>query len=238
MTTQLKTRMLQSVGALGILACVAPASHATVLGFGQIGGSNTTIQANYGSNAAAANFGVDVSNGTTPNIALIWQDNWDIHQSSWFDELEGTTVGGGDWDNEAGTARVGQLDFDDHTIGFVADAGFALVLNSFDFGNTEETSTTSVWNLTLTDESLNVVWSETVTLTNPNSDVVTVTPGFTGVLGQDYVLTFTGVSGGDGDGSPQNGRHGIDNLSFNQVPEPGSLALLGLGGLALLRRRR
>lgn len=31
---------------------------------------------------------------------------------------------------------------------------------------------------------------------------------------------------------------GIDNVSITDVPEPGSLALLGLGGLALLRRRR
>ncbi len=234
----MNTQLLRTLGTTGVLLCGATAGNATILGFGQIGGSNTTIQANYGSNATADNFGLVVSNGATPNIALVWQDNWDIHQSTWFDEIEGTTVGGGDWDNEGGTARVGQLDFDSHTIGFVADAGFALVLNSFDFANTEETSTTSVWDLTLTDESSNVVWSQTVTLTNPNSDVVTVTPGFTGVAGMDYVLTFTGVSGGDGDGSPQNGRHAIDNLSFNQVPEPGSLALLGLGGLALLRRRR
>jgi hypothetical protein len=30
----------------------------------------------------------------------------------------------------------------------------------------------------------------------------------------------------------------IDNLSWNVVPEPGSLALLGLAGMAAIRRRR
>ena len=31
---------------------------------------------------------------------------------------------------------------------------------------------------------------------------------------------------------------GVDNMTINYVPEPGSLALLGLGGFALVRRRR
>ncbi|RZL15850.1 MAG: PEP-CTERM sorting domain-containing protein, partial [Hymenobacter sp.] len=35
-----------------------------------------------------------------------------------------------------------------------------------------------------------------------------------------------------------NGRHGIDNLSFNQVPEPSTVGLLGIAGLALASRRR
>jgi hypothetical protein len=30
----------------------------------------------------------------------------------------------------------------------------------------------------------------------------------------------------------------FDNVNFNQIPEPGSLALLGLGGLLFTRRRR
>ncbi|MGB1126525.1 MAG: DUF642 domain-containing protein [Phycisphaeraceae bacterium] len=42
----------------------------------------------------------------------------------------------------------------------------------------------------------------------------------------------TGENGG-GDRGPT-----IDNVRFDQVPEPSSLALLGLGGLCLARRRR
>ena len=42
---------------------------------------------------------------------------------------------------------------------------------------------------------------------------------------------IAGTSGGT--------RHiGFDNLSVDVVPEPGSLALMGLGGLCMLRRRR
>lgn len=55
-----------------------------------------------------------------------------------------------------------------------------------------------------------------------------------------YTLT---IRGGDFTGDDETGNHtGIDNLSINgtavPVPEPSSLALLTLGGLAMVRRRR
>ena len=63
--------------------------------------------------------------------------------------------------------------------------------------------------------------------------------GFAGQEDIRYVLlqidtNYVGEFGGGGD------RYGLGEVRFASevVPEPGSLALLGLGGLALLRRRR
>ncbi len=227
------TRHFVMIAACLAMLAATRASHATILGFGQLGGSNTTVPIDYGSNATVDSNGLVVSNGATPNITLTWDidgqdgggsgNGWDIHTSDFFAEIENQTVGGGDWDNEGPDERVGQLDFDYHSIGFAADPGYALVLNSFDFGNTEETSDSSTWDLSLTDSSDNVVWSQQVSLTNPDSDVITVTPNFTGALGESYTLVLDGVS------DPLNGRHAIDNLSFNQVPEPATVVLSGLG---------
>ncbi|MDB6070617.1 MAG: Autotransporter-associated beta strand repeat protein, partial [Verrucomicrobiales bacterium] len=196
-----------------LLATVLPGG-ATIIGFGQLGGSNTTVPAALGSNAVTDVNGCVVSNGITPNIALVWDGNWDIHTSAQFTTLEDTTMGGAAWDNEGGIPRAGQLDTGNHTIDFNTDDGFALVLNSFDFGQTPETDGTTVWDITLTDSALNVVWSSMgLSLTN---NVVTLSPNFTGEPGEDYKLTFSRVS----ETYNSNGRHGLDNLSFNQTPLP------------------
>lgn len=227
---------------IAILFGTASVGNATILGFGQIGGSNTSIEGiapAYGSNAAVDANGLVVSNGATPNVSLTWGNDWDVHTSDHFAEIENHTIGGGDWDNEGPDERIGQLDADNQIIVFAADAGYAVVINSFDFGNTEEALDSSVWDLAITDDSdLTVVWSQQVTLDNAGVDVMTIAPNFTGVGSGSYTLSFDGVSGGDGDGSPRNGRHAIDNLSFNQVPEPASLLMFGCSALLALALRR
>ncbi len=216
------------------LLAAASSSPATVMGFGQLGGSNTTVPSSLGSNATADGNGYVVTNGTTPNIALTWDPEWDIHTSVFFTDLEANTIGGGDWDDEGALPRIGQLDLGAHSIAFSVDAGYALVLNSLDFAHTSETPGTTTWNLTLTNSASTPVWNETVVFVN--GQAVSVAPAFTGANGEDYTLTFTRTL----ESYNSNGRHGIDNLDFSQVtvPEPGSAAMLGLAGLTLLRRRR
>ncbi|MBX2850110.1 MAG: PEP-CTERM sorting domain-containing protein [Phycisphaeraceae bacterium] len=50
-------------------------------------------------------------------------------------------------------------------------------------------------------------------------------------IGNDLALVVTN----DGDNTT---NYGIDHVRIDYVPEPGSLALLGLGGLLIVRRRR
>ena len=222
-----------SFGAVVGVAVVASTSHATILGFGQLGGNNTTVAAAYGSNATVDANGLTVSNGATPNVTLAWDAGWDIHTSTFFAPLEGQTAGGAAWDNENNVPRVGQLDFGTHMIGLSAAAGFAVVLNSFDFGHTAETAGTTNWIVTLTDAGAIPVWSQAVEFVNGST--VTLSPNFTGTSGGSYTLTFARTASTYG----SDGRHGIDNFSFNQVvvPEPVSASLIGLGALALKRRR-
>ena len=51
-------------------------------------------------------------------------------------------------------------------------------------------------------------------------------------------ILFTGTAGDLLDGSVDAHRFGLNGLQINQVPEPSTTALLGLGGLALILRRR
>jgi hypothetical protein len=229
-------RCVTTLSALAALLSLAGVGQATIIGFGQLGGNNTTVPAALGSNATADGNGLVVSNGATPNIALTWDANWDIHTSNFFAPLEGQTVGGGDWDNEGNIPRIGQLDSGTHTVNFAAAPGSALVLNSFDFGHTAETAGSTNWDLTLADSGSNVVWSQSVSFVD--GQTVTVAPNFTGALGGSYTLTFNRTS----ESYNSNGRHGIDNLNFNEsaVPEPGCALLVGLGiaGTAAGLRRR
>lgn len=239
-------KIRRPIATLAALLGSALTSSATVIGFGDLGGNNFNIESvagGLGSNALANTNGVVVDNGTTPNVALSWGpgSEWDIHTSTFFNPLESQTVGGGSWDNQGNVARVGQLDYGGTStttgqyITFtLSDPTSIFRLNSFDFGHSAEAgnATTTAWTLSLTNPTWGTVWSQTVNFTG--GQVYTISPNFYGVKGESYTLNFFRTS----QSYASAGRHGIDNLSFSQTPEPGSAMLLGVAGMGLLARRK
>jgi len=234
----MNTHVLRSVGAAALLLGLASASNATIIGFANSFGNNTTIAADLGSFATADIGGVTVSNGATPNIGVAFDSGWDYHHSANFDVVEAHTAAGA-FDSD-GDPDVAQTDFGHHTIGFSVDSGYAFILGSFDFGLSRETvGSETDWTFTLTNSLNETVWTQSVTLINGGSgDTRTIVPGFSGVDGEDYTLTFDLTA--ERGGTFGAGRNAVDNLSFGQrvVPAPAALALLGMGGLVGLRRRR
>jgi len=79
-----------------------------------------------------------------------------------------------------------------------------------------------------------VVWQAT-DVALPDGGHTTIDFGgtpVTGTYGAGLWLSVTTAAG------VESKDIGIDNLVFSQIPEPATMALLGLGGFALLRRRR
>lgn len=226
MKTHTKNLMLATMATAGL----SLGANATTLTFSDGGGNNSDVGLTYGSDIAgdATGYVTTDGSGATPNIALEWlQDSnaiWEFH-SGWSGSLDGKAV---------------QMDMDgsqtlDATIDFIPDAGFQVVLNSVDIGMyTSAPSGGVAWDVSVQRVSDSaVVFSHTTAALGANAKE-TVDFDFTGDVGVAYRLIIS-----DGDASSFEGA--IDNLSFSQavpVPEPGSLALLGLGGVLIASRRR
>ena len=138
------------------------------------------------------------------------------------------------------------------TVNITIDPGYIVTLEDVTFNSVSVNGSQA--------ENVNRRNDYTVSLFNPSDiliDEVTIGDTLAGtVAGQplvsfdlaDTALNLPGtytlkIRGGDFVDPDETGNHtGIDNLSINGtatlVPEPGSLALLALGGLIIARRRR
>lgn len=245
-----KCCIFAAAGLAAVAALVAGETFATTIGFvGARASNNLDILTNYGSNVAADGTGWTVSDGSgaTPDVALYWGGgaaagtgwDWEFHQAVTFGAVE-SLHNGGAWDaaNPPTTNAVAQLQEDvpagSVKLQFLPAAGVAVRLNSFDIGNASDQSNPTEgpygFNIALIrDSDSTQVWSHQTPLFNGN-DAEPVSVGYTGALGQSYTLKFTRY----GSGSGIIFRSGLDNVSFSQVPEPSTLALVALCSFGLL----
>ena len=220
----MKTRKhtILPLAALAGLA-LATSANATVLTFEGLG-TNASIPDTFGDNIAAAETGISVSNGTTENIDLTWSTtgaDWQFYND-------------GEW-------QAAQLDAfnvgNTYDLQFTPDAGFGTLVDSFVFDDYASWQGGNKFNWSLFQDSAagTVIASGTGETTDGQN--LTVNTGMATAYAGTVLMRIEKHPDNVGGG---NSGQALDTISFTQqaIPEPSSMALLGLGGLALILRRR
>ena len=196
----------------------------TLITFGGFTGDNTRIDSiiGYGDNVSAnsADYSVSLGRGGvtgTPDITLDWLGQWETYTL---------------WD---GRGNVAQTDFNGgtHSLLFTPSPLTAVRLVSYDLDEWAGGGSGSIaWSIF--GSTSGVITNGNWTMSNAGGRSL-VAPDVTGQMGESLTLTLTLNSG-----APS--YFALDNLTFDQVPEPSTLALGALGalafGAAVMRRRR
>ena len=205
------------------MSLFAGTANATVMTFEGLG-TNASIPDTFGDNIAAAETGISVSNGTTPNIDLTW------------------SATGGDWqfynDSEWQAAQLDAFNVGNtYDLQFTPDTGFGVLVDSFVFDDYAGWQGDNKFNWSLFQDSSAGAVIASGTGTTTDGQNLTVNTGMATAYAGTVLLQIEKHS--DNVGSGDSGQ-AIDSISFTQqvVPEPSSMALLGLGGLGVLLRRR
>lgn len=156
----------------------------------------------------------------TPDITLLWASTgnpWSFY---------------GNWDGRGPAYSIeSSSGYDTRTITFTPASGYDVQIDSFDLDEWAGGGNPFSANWTVSGADSGTIASGTWTLTTGGGRS-TVTADATGAGGEVVTLTIQQTVG-------THDYLAMDNLTFEQVPEPASLALLAAGGIgALLRRRR
>jgi len=201
-----------SIVSILVLLTLCGMVQATVL-TGVGGNTNVPVPTDHGSNVQ-----------DTLHIALTWVPTGGATNSRNQWEQYNSWPGGGDG------GAVYQVDSAiEHTIAFTPEAGYGVVLTSLDLNVWSGGGDTSVnWAVT---GSLSGLLGSGI-FNTPDGSVVTHNINLVGNGSETLTLSLQQTSGNDS-------YLAMDNLTFSEVvvPEPATLALLGLGGMAIRRRR-
>jgi len=215
------SKLLRLAATGGASLTFAQAVHASTVLTGTGLGNNADVPAGHGSNLIGS-----------PNITVAWSP---IGSGGW------QAYSDGGWTNPSALDETGTglYQMDDATEGntftivLSPDAGFDALLTSIDF---------NVYN---GGGAFNIDWLVTGSLSGtlgsgsyvaPTDQNSTLSFGSLAGSGSEVLTLDLTIGAGSGTGS----YLAADNLAFDQIPEPGSVALgaLGLGALAMRRRRK
>lgn len=236
----MKIRISTTLALVALLTCLVANTQATTFNFDGHS-SNEDIPQFYGSNVAAetAEFITTDGTGATPNIGVTWfpaggfdegtTDVLEFHNSGNFN-LTHISPGVAQFDLDASQHPTANPE--DPEIEFTPAAGIAVVINSLGIGQALDQGEPDYdWTITVRQSSDDAVVFTHTTAVMGAGDSEFVPINFTGALGAAYYLHFD-------DGGADTVRGAIDNLSFSQIPEPSTLALVALCGLGVVARRR
>ncbi len=228
------SKVLVGIGLAAVLLAAGPAG-ATMLtfenpdGFAAWGPWNYTADQAYGDNVTAAvmgNFAYDVSDGTTPDVTVDYLGYMEdgTPNAACF----GVDYGGAG--HYGGMLVVGETNFQTYTLDIVltcTDPGKVVSLKGFDAGTWMHADPYQVQVLG-GDRAYD---SGVVTIMNDAVTHFDFTQAGQGIKGSTLTLRLLL------DGSDQNGVKNVDFVEEN-IPEPATLGLLAVGGVAALLRRR
>ena len=216
--------MKRTMLVLTALVLLAGSAQATTLTFEDMG-TNVNIPSNWGSNIAAAQTGISVDNGATPNVGLTWSASsggtWQFYNDA-------------EWKAAQMDGFKSGVNFD---LLFTPAAGYSVQVNSFVFDDYANYQSGSAFGWQLFKDNASGAQISGGTGTTTDGQNLLINTGMASAYAGSVLLRLTGLSGNDGQ------DEALDTITFVQtasVPEPGALALLGaaLLGFGLFGRKR
>lgn len=164
----------------------------------------------------------------TANVGFQWATAGNFSRIYWDADTDGIFGETGIGENTGNTETSRALD-----IGLASGTTYEFALEGFDTGAvTDFTSSFDIRNTDTSVQRVTVTTGSATTFSDSNGDSWSVALAFNKAHYGDVV---SGANTGAGGGNITDNQA---TLTFTSIPEPSSTALLGLGGLALILRRR